>query len=224
MRLGSPARTTSQPTSQPSVRQTRPTRPTRLRQRQRGRGSVGLGRSPVSAPATTTTRSTTTQSLFQTSFTQPAQPRQPVQPVQSVQSGRVIPSSDLAAALVTPTGSRQPTRVTPSQGQGGEDKEYFYEYYYDYLEDDSQGHATDYDLVPLANKVSSIGPPQSLILSLSGENIIQRSPSLPGRGGLPSSFLLQEICQLLQKSWSRHHRINLPMSFISRIRPCGGKM
>jgi len=43
--------------------------------------------------------------------------------------------------------------VTPSLGEQPEDKDYYYEYYYDYLEDDSQGHATDYDLVPLANKV-----------------------------------------------------------------------
>ena len=45
--------------------------------------------------------------------------------------------------------------MTPSQEDEPEDKEYVYEYYYDYLEDDSQGHNTDYDLVPLANKVSS---------------------------------------------------------------------
>lgn len=143
--------------SSPSEPSTRPTRPGRQRQRQRGRTSVGLGRTTTTTRTTRTplrtTIRTTTQSLFQTSFSQPAQPRQPVQPA------RVVPTSDLAAALLTPPGSRQPIRVTPSQGDQGdqgeraEDKEYFYEYYYDYLEDDSQGHATDYDLVPLANKV-----------------------------------------------------------------------
>jgi len=61
----------------------------------------------------------------------------------------------LAAALVTPTGSRQPTRVTPSQADQPEDPDYYYEYYYDYLQDDGDrtGHSADYDLVPLANKV-----------------------------------------------------------------------
>ena len=105
----------------------RPTRPSRQRQRQTPR--------------------TTAESLFQTTFAR-SQPRQPAQPVEPVQPA-------LAAALVTPTGSRQPTRVTPSQADQPEDPDYYYEYYYDYLQDDGDrtGHSADYDLVPLANKV-----------------------------------------------------------------------
>ena len=85
---------------------------------------------------------TTAESLFQTTFAR-SEPREPVQPA-------------LAAALLTATGSRQPSRVTPSKADKPENSEYYeYEYYYDYLDDDSDntGHVTDYDLVPLANKV-----------------------------------------------------------------------
>merc|ERR550525_741575 len=37
-------------------------------------------------------------------------------------------------------------------------------------------------------------------------------------------FLMQKICKLLQKSWARHHRLHLPVSFIPSIRPCGGQV
>jgi len=130
VQLGSRARARPPPPppTTPSTRAPtpRPTRPSRPRRPQSPR--------------------TTPESLFQTTFAR-SQPRQPVQPAQPVQP--VQPA--LAAALVTPTGSRQPTRVTPS-----EDKpEYEYEYYYDYLDEDNDktGHVADYDLVPLANKV-----------------------------------------------------------------------
>ena len=83
--------------------------------------------------------------------------------------------------------------MTPS-----EDKpEYEYEYYYDYLDEDNDktGHVADYDLVPLANKVRpEAGRGWRVMLYVSGANIIQWSPPLSGRGGLPSPLLLQKIC------------------------------
>ena len=146
------------PTARSRGRPARP--PARNFSRQRP-SSVQLGRSrtPPTSPRTTP------QNLFQTSFqeaeqasliSRPRAPSPPARPQPPRQ--RVVSPEDLAAALISSPPSRPRGRGSSSSSASvpSSEPEYEYEYYYEYLDDEQdRGHVADYDLVPLANKVSS---------------------------------------------------------------------
>ena len=119
--------------------------------RQRAPTPVQLGgraRAPIQATSPRTTP--TAAQLFQTNF----QDQPPLTPAPVRQ--RVLSAGDLAAALIS-SGARGRGGSSSSSGSGGVaagQPEYEYEYYYEYLDDDDSGHVEDYDLVPLANKVT----------------------------------------------------------------------
>ena len=188
---------------------------------------LGRSRTPPTRrppPPPPTSPRTTPTSLFQTSF-EGFEPDQPalvprVVPTQATRQ-RVLSPQDLAEALISsPQTSRQ--RLVPSSptsSSSSKQPEYEYEYYYDYLDDEEDnGHVADYDLVPLANKVMLriINEPSS-ICCISGANWPGRTPTMLRCGCLPSSILLQEVCELLQKPRYGNHRQHLPMSIIPGI-------
>ena len=150
----------------------RPARPLPSRNFSRQRpDSIQLGRSrtPPTSPRTTP------EALFQTSFQEPEQisltprprpraPLPPARPQPQPPRRKVVSPQDLAAALISAPASRQRGRGSSSSSSTSSSlpssivsskPEYEYEYYYEYLDDDDDsGHVADYDLVPLANKVS----------------------------------------------------------------------
>ena len=150
----------------------------------RQRPSITLGRSR--AP---TSPRTTAASLFQTNFDsfEPVAPSLPVTNPPSRQ--RVLSPQDLATALISRPETVSRPRVTPEAisrprvptrvSSFTEDTpEYEYEYYYEYLDD--SGHVSDYDLVPLANKVTTHGQIlfENFIRIFSGQDHVRWSASM----------------------------------------------
>ena len=182
-----------------------------------------------------------TQSLFDRSRTelpcssrpfvgQPLRPVPPELPVRSRgpsrQRQRPRPASasrarapvSVPARRVTSSPARTPPAPTRTvaQVQGGEEDAFEYEYYYDYLDEDNSQLNPDYDLVPLAYKVTSSNRTYKLTLQV---RILLWVASLPGCGRLPPPVLLQKVHQLLPKPGHRDPGVDIPVPLLPCFRP-----
>ena len=73
----------------------------------------------------------------------------------------MLSPQDLASALISRPRGRGDSSLSSSLSSSVASQsspEYEYEYYYEYIDDDDSGHVADYDLVPLANKVTFLKP------------------------------------------------------------------
>ena len=167
--------------------------------------------------------SPTTDTQFAgTPFVQPRRKEPAVRPpVQRVRP-QANPFDKIVAEKSAPSRNRNIAKPigesVPIQPAG--EVEFEYEYYYDYLDDDHDKPNSDYDLVPLANKVCLIfrtANQKRTSSNFSGQNSGRWTSSLLGCWRLSPSIFVQKICQLFQKPRNWYSGINIPVSVIFSI-------